>query len=72
MSVTMSANDLRKLADALDQMAKTTRETSVQVGGYGGQYVTAKDHELRIEWVDTKSTSDSGPGHYVVEIPDGS
>ncbi|TXS35730.1 hypothetical protein [Streptomyces sp. OR43] len=70
MSTSMSATDLRNLADALDQLATTARETGVQVGGYSGQYITANDHELRCEWVAT-GDSDAEPGHYLVEIPDG-
>lgn len=66
MSVT--ADDLRALAEALDRLTDVAVKTSVEMGGYSGDpQVTFKGHALRLTW---QAGIDDAAGRYAVEIPD--
>lgn len=69
-SADFTADDLRVLADALDQMTKATRETGVRIAGYQQQFIDINDHQMRIDWVAEVENEDPKAGHYTVTIPE--
>lgn len=74
MTVRLSADDLRNLADALDALTEASRRTGVTVDSYGSAHITVKDHVMRMHWEkepeETASLASASEARYVVEIPD--
>jgi hypothetical protein len=73
MAARFTAEDLRVLADALDQMTAMTQATGVILWGYGDGHVTLQDHVMRLSWQDDERPEQwdgKRPGRYAVEIPD--
>ena len=68
MSADLSSADLRRLADALDAMAKMSADTGVTITAYSDTQITINDHVVRISW--HKPDGDE-PGHYLAEWPEG-
>jgi hypothetical protein len=66
MSATFDAADLRALANALDHMTETTRQTGVLLYGYDDAHVTHHDHVMRVRWLGGGDSND----RYVLDLPD--
>lgn len=66
MSAAFTADDLRAIADVLDQMTETTQRTGVRLYGYDDAHITQHDHVMRVGW----QANDDGGGRYVLDVPD--
>lgn len=67
MATDLSSADLRRLADALDALAKMSAETGVTVTAYSDTQITINDQVVRISWHEPEGDQ---PGHYLAEWPD--
>ncbi|WP_328631988.1 hypothetical protein [Streptomyces sp. NBC_00356] len=68
MAADLSSADLRRLADALDVMAKMSADTGVTITAYSDTQITINDHVIRIQW---READGDEPGRYLAEWPDG-
>jgi hypothetical protein len=67
MAADLTASDLRRLADALDDMTKMSADTGVTITAYSGTQITMNDQVIRIRWIGPDGDK---PGHYLAEWPD--
>lgn len=61
-AVKFSADDLRNLAHALDELTRVTKETGVHFGAYGPVDVMVSGFTAKVGW-----DSNEEPGRYVFE-----